>query len=209
MKAEQVTKIILKIAQVIEENKLYLTELDAAIGDGDHGLNLSKGFSAVKEKLLSLNSKNISEILKVTGMALVSSVGGASGPLYGTAFMKASVAVKDKEEININDFSAMLEEALNGIKMRGKSNFGEKTMIDAIEPALNKLKVDISNNLDTVICLNNLYLEAQKGAEGTRDIIATKGRASYLGDRSLGHQDAGATSSYLILKTIYEEVKNS
>ncbi|MGL5313305.1 MAG: dihydroxyacetone kinase subunit DhaL [Peptostreptococcaceae bacterium] len=209
MKAEQLTRIIFKIAEVIEENKLYLTELDAAIGDGDHGLNLSKGFNAVREKLSNYNGNDISEILKNTGMALVSSVGGASGPLYGTAFMKASVPVKGKEEININDFSFMLEEALNGIKMRGKSNLGEKTMIDAIEPALNKLKIDISNNIDAVTCLSNLYVEAQKGAEKTKDIIATKGRASYLGDRSLGHQDAGATSSYLILKTIYEEVKNS
>lgn len=209
MKADKVVDIILKIGEVIEENKLYLTELDAVIGDGDHGLNLSKGFRAVKEKLSLINSDDISEVLKTTGMALVSSVGGASGPLYGTAFMKASMAVKDKEEIDINYFCIMMEEALNGIKIRGKSNIGEKTMIDAIEPALNKLKIDIKNNLDTITCLNNLYIEAKNGAQGTKDIVATKGRASYLGDRSIGHQDAGATSSYLIFKTIYEEVKNS
>ncbi|MGL6106465.1 dihydroxyacetone kinase subunit DhaL [Romboutsia sp.] len=209
MKSEQLIQIINKIGEVIEENKLYLTELDATIGDGDHGLNLSKGFKAVKEKLATLNTSSISEVLKTTGMALVSSVGGASGPLYGTAFMKASMVVNNKEEIDINDLEKMLEEALNGVKMRGKSQFGEKTMIDAIEPALNKLKSDISNNLDVITCLENMSNEALKGTEATKNIIATKGRASYLGERSIGHQDAGATSSYLILKTIYEEVKNS
>lgn len=209
MNVKQVINVLYKIADVIEDNKLYLTELDAAIGDGDHGLNLSKGFNAVKDKLTTVNTDNISEILRIVGMALVSSVGGASGPLYGTAFIKASMAVKDKVEINVNDFYIMLEEALDGIKMRGKSSLGEKTMIDAIEPALNQLKIDISNNLDTIECLEHLQSEALKGAEGTKDIVATKGRASYLGERSLGHQDAGATSSYLIFKTIYDEVKSS
>lgn len=209
MKSEQLIHIIERIGQVIEENKLYLSELDASIGDGDHGLNLSKGFNAVKEKLESLNTTNISEVLKITGMALVSSVGGASGPLYGTAFMKASMAVNNKEEIDIYDFEKMLEYALDGIKMRGKSQLGEKTMIDAIEPALVKLKSDLSNKSDIVTCLENMSNEALKGVEGTKNIVATKGRASYLGDRSIGHQDAGATSSYLILKTIYEEVKKS
>lgn len=202
----QVIEILNKISKVIDENKVFLTELDAAIGDGDHGLNMSKGFTAVKEKIKDDNGSNIGDTLKKTGMALVSNVGGAAGPLYGTAFMKAAVAVNGKESVDINDFIKMLEEALAGIKMRGKAQLGEKTMIDAIEPALEALKSSVTSGLGTVEALKKSKDAALEGVENTKKIIATKGRASYLGERSIGHQDAGATSSYLILNTIYEEV---
>lgn len=173
MDSKKVIEILIKISEKIDKNKEYLTELDAAIGDGDHGLNMSKGFKAVSDKLKAEEDDNIGNIFKNTGMTLVSNVGGASGPLYGTAFMKASMALKDKNEIDINDFLSALKLALEGIKSRGKSTEGEKTMIDALSPA----------------------------------IKATKGRASYLGDRSIGHQDPGATSCFYILETIYEEAK--
>lgn len=203
----QIIEILNRISEVMNENKLYLSELDAAIGDGDHGINMSKGFQAVKEKIKDENGSNIGDILKKTGMALVVNVGGASGPLYGTAFMKAAVPVNDKESVDINDLQKMLEEALAGIKMRGKAEKEEKTMIDAIEPALESLKESIEKGVNVLEALMNMKEAALKGVEHTKEIAATKGRASYLGERSIGHQDAGATSSYYILNVIYEEVK--
>lgn len=202
----QVIEILNKIGEVIDENKAFLTELDAAIGDGDHGLNMSKGFTAVKEKIKDDSGSNIGDTLKKTGMALVSNVGGAAGPLYGTAFMKAAAAVNGKNSIDISDFVKIMEEALAGVKMRGKAELGEKTMIDAIQPALEALKTSVTLGLSTVEALEKSKNAALEGVEHTKKIIATKGRASYLGERSIGHQDAGATSSYLILNTIYEEV---
>lgn len=146
----------------------------------------------------------IGGILKKSGMALVSNVGGASGPLYGTAFMKAAVSVNGKSEVDINDFANMLDEALEGIKMRGKGQADDKTMIDAIEPALKSIKEGIDSGLEAKEILKVAKEAAYKGVEHTKEIIAKKGRASYLGERSLGHQDAGATSSAIILETIYE-----
>ena len=204
----QVILILNKIANVIEENKSWLTELDAVIGDGDHGLNMNRGFTAVKDKLKSDNGSNIGETLKKTGMTLVSTVGGASGPLYGTAFMKAAVEVSGKSTIDIEDFIEILEAALVGVKLRGKAAIGEKTMVDAIEPAINAMKKAIKVGSTPVEILRLGKDAAMQGVEYTKTIIATKGRASYLGERSIGHQDAGATSSYLILNTIYEEVKS-
>ncbi|QAT40579.1 dihydroxyacetone kinase subunit DhaL [Clostridium sp. JN-9] len=204
----QVIQILNKIGDALDENKQYLSELDAAIGDGDHGINMSKGFNAVKEKIKDDNGENIGNTLKKTGMALVSNVGGASGPLYGTAFMKAGAEVNGKSSIDISDFMKIMEAALAGIKMRGKAVKGEKTMIDAIEPAIDAGRSALDQGLSALDTLEKMQESALKGVEYTKTIIATKGRASYLGERSIGHQDAGATSSYIILNTIYEEVKN-
>jgi dihydroxyacetone kinase-like protein len=201
----QIINILNRIKEVIESEKLYLSELDAAIGDGDHGLNMSKGFNELVEKIKEDQQEPISNILKKSGMALISNVGGASGPLYGTAFMKAATVVEGKSQIDIHDFINMIEEALNGIKARGKSESGEKTMIDSIQPALEALKQSVNNDL-VDDALKSMVEAAKEGVEYTKTIIATKGRASYLGERSIGHQDPGATSSYIILKTIYEEV---
>ncbi|WP_102401869.1 dihydroxyacetone kinase subunit DhaL [Haloimpatiens massiliensis] len=206
IKGKRVIEILEKISDKMDENKAYLSELDATIGDGDHGLNMSKGFKAVVEKLKDDDGSDVAGILKKAGMALVSNVGGASGPLYGTAFMKASAAVSGKAEIDINDFVKILEEALEGIKMRGKGQVGEKTMIDAIEPALNATREGIEKGLETKEVLRLAKEAAYEGVEYTKEIIAKKGRASYLGERSIGHQDAGATSSAIIIETIYEEI---
>lgn len=206
IQGKRVIEILEKISDKMDENKAYLSELDATIGDGDHGLNMSKGFKAVVEKLKDDDGSDVAGILKKAGMALVSNVGGASGPLYGTAFMKASAAVSGKAEIDINDFVKILEEALEGIKMRGKGQVGEKTMIDAIEPALNATREGIEKGLETKEVLRLAKEAAYEGVEYTKEIIAKKGRASYLGERSIGHQDAGATSSAIIIETIYEEI---
>jgi len=203
----KIKEILKSIDKVLDNNKLYLSELDAKIGDGDHGLNMNKGFKAVVQKIDTMPDNDIGNIIKGSGMALVSNVGGASGPLYGTAFMKASISVEGKYEVSIEDFIKMLEEALGGIKMRGKSTLGEKTMIDALEPALEQGKIALANGLSYKEILFNIQNSAYEGMIGTKNIIATKGRASYLGERSIGHQDAGATSMYLILKTIYEEIQ--
>ena len=207
MDSKKVIEILIKISEKIDKNKEYLTELDAAIGDGDHGLNMSKGFNAVSDKLKAEEDDNIGNILKKTGMTLVSNVGGASGPLYGTAFMKASMALKDRNEIDINDFLSALKLALEGIKSRGKSTEGEKTMIDALSPAIKSMEDSIKNGDSYIEVLEKGKDAALEGVEFTKTIKATKGRASYLGDRSIGHQDPGATSCFYILETIYEEAK--
>ena len=207
MYSKKVIEILIKVSEKIDKNKEYLTELDAAIGDGDHGLNMSKGFNAVSDKLKAEEDDNIGNILKNTGMTLVSNVGGASGPLYGTAFMKASMALKDKNEIDINDFLSALKLALEGIKSRGKSTEGEKTMIDALSPAIKSMEDSIKNGDSYIEVLEKGKDAALEGVEFTKTIKATKGRASYLGDRSIGHQDPGATSCFYILETIYEEAK--
>lgn len=204
---KKLIEVLGKISEKIELNKGYLSELDATIGDGDHGINMSKGFKAVVEKLKDDNEEDVSLILKKTGMALVSTVGGASGPLYGTAFMKAAISVNGKSQIDINDFKNIMNEALDGVKMRGKGECGDKTMIDAIHPAFEALKSGIKNNLDTLEIVRLMKEAAFEGVLYTKTIVAKKGRASYLGERSIGHQDAGATSSYLMIETIYESLK--
>lgn len=202
----KVIDILGKVTEVISQNKDYLTELDAAIGDGDHGLNMDKGLKAVMSKLEAHDGNNIGDILRQAGMTLVSSVGGASGPLYGTAFMKGSMIVNNKSEIDINDFLNILKVALDGIKQRGHATECEKTMIDALSPAVVELEKAIQDGDLDKSALNRAVNKAKEGVEFTKTIKATKGRASYLGDRSIGHADAGATSMYLILKTISEEV---
>ncbi|MCS6131346.1 dihydroxyacetone kinase subunit L [Clostridium botulinum] len=203
---KEVKDILVKVEKVIEENKLYLSELDAAIGDGDHGLNMNKGFKAVVEKIKDLPEDDLGNIFKNSGMALVSNVGGASGPLYGTAFMKAAMVVNKKSEMDINDFIKVLEEALGGIKMRGKGQEGEKTMIDTLSPAIEAGNKSIGENKSVKEVLLEIKEAAKNGMEHTKEIVATKGRASYVGERSIGHIDAGATSMYLILNTIVEEL---
>lgn len=201
---EKVIQVILSISAVIEEKKLYLTQLDAAIGDGDHGLNMAKGFNAAKAKLEEGTFATPSDVLKAVGMALISKVGGAAGPLYGTAFMNASKVVAGKEEIGMEDMVSMLESGLEGIKMRGKASRGDKTMIDALEPALEALKNSVEAGASPKVAMESAAKAAEEGVAFTKTIKANKGRAAYLGDRSIGHIDPGATSSFVILKTIAE-----
>lgn len=200
MTKEKLIKLINDIADKIEENKDYLTDLDSAIADGDHGINMARGFSAVKEKLKTVEDKDCGTILKTVGMTLVSTVGGAAGPLYGTAFMKAGMAVQGKEEISGEDFIKMMEEAINGVKMRGKSEAGEKTMLDSMIPAYDAFKEGLSGGAKEA--MEKALKASADGVEYTKTIKATKGRASYIGDRSIGHQDPGATSFTYIMECI-------
>lgn len=201
---KQMAAIIEGMAKKIEAEKEYLTELDNEIGDGDHGINLARGFEAVEKKLPSLAGGDIGALLKGVGMQLVSTVGGASGPLYGTAFMKAGMACKGLTEIDGPAFVKAMEAAVDGIKMRGKATEGEKTMLDALCPALKVMQDDVAAGKSLKEALQDAAQAAEKGVEYTKTIIATKGRAGYLGERSLGHQDPGATSSLYLLQVLAE-----
>ncbi|MDD4691408.1 MAG: dihydroxyacetone kinase subunit DhaL [Eubacterium aggregans] len=183
----------------MEEHRQALTDMDQAIGDGDHGINMNRGMKAVEEKIDAVVDKPIADILKSVGMTLVSTVGGASGPLYGTAFMKAGMAMKGKEELSASDISEMFDAAIAGIISRGKATTGEKTMLDALVPAKDAYNAAIAEGKSITDALVDAEDAAWKGVEYTKTIIATKGRASYLGERSIGFQDPGATSvTYLI-----------
>lgn len=203
---KKLIEILDRIADVIEENKLMLTELDAAIGDGDHGINMSRGFHAVREKLKDDDGSDIGIILKKAGMALVSNVGGAAGPLYGTAFLKAGAVVEGKQTVDVADLENMLKAALEGIKMRGHAEPKDKTMVDAAEEALNALNSSNAAGESPQQAIKAAVDAAYLGLENTKDMIARKGRASYLAERSIGHKDAGAASFALILKTIFDEL---
>ena len=186
--------------RVLAENKDYLTQLDSDIGDADHGANMDRGFKSVLAKLPTVADKDIGTLFKSVGMTLVSTVGGASGPLYGTFFMQAGTSAANKMELSAADWAAALESALNGVIARGKASPGDKTMVDALTPALNAFKQAMTDGIDLGECLRRSAAGAEQGMKDTIPLVARKGRASYLGERSAGHQDPGATSSFLILK---------
>ncbi|NLM05216.1 MAG: dihydroxyacetone kinase subunit L [Clostridiales bacterium] len=194
--------ILSEMADVIKENRGLLTDLDQAIGDGDHGINLDRGFSALKESLDSLKDKDCASILNSAAMVFISKVGGASGPLYGTAFMRAGKEIAGKENITGEDAINMFNAAIEGIMKRGKSDKGDKTMLDTLIPAFEAFKSAIENGDDFESISEKTLEAAKEGLEYTKTIAARKGRANYLGERSIGHQDPGATSSYLMLKVI-------
>lgn len=206
---DQVLDFVRLFGSKMAEHRQALTDFDQAIGDGDHGINMSRGFKAVGEKLPTFEEKGIDDILKNVGMTLVSTVGGASGPLYGTAFMKAGMSAKGKEELSNDDLILAFEEALGGIKFRGKAVAGEKTMLDSLIPAIDAIKKDISEGKTMTVALEDAEKAAWDGVEYTKTIIATKGRASYLGERSIGHQDPGATSMAYLLQAAKEVAQKS
>lgn len=195
-------------AQNLVASKELLDDLDRPIGDSDHGVNMARGFSLVLEKFETLESKSISEILNGIAMILISNVGGASGPLYGTAFMKAAKSTKGKESLTGQDLVEVYEAVIEGIIMRGKAERGCKTMLDAIIPAYEAFKSAVEKGETIQTAANSATTAAEEGVEYTKTIIATKGRASYLGARSIGHQDPGATSSTIILKTFSDYLSN-
>lgn len=198
-------EIIKAVGNAVIEQKQFLTDLDQAIGDGDHGINMARGFESVFTKIDALgDGKDIGTILKTVGMGLISSVGGASGPLYGTAFMRAAVPANGKTEIDLDTAILMIEAALKGIQDRGKAQPGEKTMVDALIPIRDAFINGKDAGKTLIECLAEAVKAAENGVEYTKTIIATKGRASYLGERSLGHQDPGATSLTVMTKALYE-----
>lgn len=202
MELETLVSVISQMQKNIAENREYLSDLDRAIGDGDHGINMDRGFREVMKKLESSSVNTPADLLRTVGMTLAFKVGGAAGPLYGTAFMKASEAVKGKETLLLDDLLPMLELAIEGIQLRGKAVRGEKTMLDALIPAKEALDQALAEGLAGDDALDAMIKAAEEGAEYTKTIIATKGRASYVGERSIGHMDPGAASSCLLLHAI-------
>jgi phosphoenolpyruvate---glycerone phosphotransferase subunit DhaL len=189
-------------AATLAENKGYLTELDSAIGDADHGINMDRGFQAVLGKLDSAAPGDIGGLFKVVGMTLVSTVGGAGGPLYGTLFLQLGAATAGKSEIAPEDWSAALDGAVSGVQARGKAEPGDKTMVDALIPARDAFAAALADGADLPAALRRSADAAEGGMRATIPLVARKGRASYLGERSADHQDPGATSSALLLRTV-------
>lgn len=191
-----------KLNEVYTEKKEYLTELDAAIGDADHGINMNRGFGKVAEKLPTVEDKDIGTILKTVGMTLMSSVGGASGPLYGTFWMKGGMLLAGKEELTPEDFQKFIEAGVEGIKQRGRPELGDKTMYDFWAPVLECIDAEVGKGADIPAIVEAALPVGEKALADTIPLQARKGRASYLGERSIGHQDPGATSSYYMLETL-------
>ena len=201
---DDILRWIRAFAAEVEANKEQLTQLDSAIGDGDHGINMQRGMSAVLGKVDAGEESDIGALLKTVGMTLVSTVGGAGGPLYGTLFMQMGMAVSGKEELSPDDWAAALEAAVTGVQARGKAEPGDKTMIDALIPGRDALKAALAEGATFEDALRQSADAADQGMRDTVPLVAKKGRASYLGERSAGHQDPGATSSHLLLEAAAE-----
>ncbi len=193
-----------KSAKVLAENRAYLTDLDSPIGDADHGNNMDRGYKAVLEKLPE--SDDIGELLKAVAMALISKVGGAAGPLYGTLFLQASKPLTGVREMDGAALAQFFDDAVAGVKMRGRSDAGMKTMLDTLIPAAEAFRQANGDGDDLAAALRAAVDAAEAGMKATIPMRAQRGRASYLGERSIGHQDPGATSSYLILQALADVV---
>ena len=202
---DDVVRWIRAFAADVSANKEQLTQLDAAVGDGDHGINMDRGMSAVLAKLdAATEEQDIGALLKTVGMTLVSTVGGAGGPLYGTLFLQMGTAVSGKDQLDPDDWAAALEAGIAGVQARGKAEPGDKTMIDALIPGRGALKSALAEGASFEDALRQSADAAGQGMRDTIPLVARKGRASYLGERSAGHQDPGATSSHLLLEAAAE-----
>ncbi len=193
---------IAEIAAVVEAQRDHLTQLDSAIGDADHGINLARGFGAVQAALAQAATPTPGSVLLLTGSTLISKVGGASGPLYGTAFRRASKALGDEPEVDLAALAGALEAALSGVQKLGAAREGEKTMVDALAPAVSAFNKAVAEGASAGDALAALTDAADAGAQATISMQALKGRASYLGPRSVGHEDPGAASTALILHAL-------
>ncbi len=191
---------------LVTENKDYLTDLDAAIGDADHGINMERGFSEVTARLPALEAQDVGALLKSVGMTLLSKVGGASGPLYGTLFMRLAMVTTGKEALTADELFQGLASGVEGIQQRGSSKPGEKTMVDALVPAIDALGQALGADTTPAKPCARATVAAEEGMKATIPMQATKGRASYLGPRSIGHQDPGATSAYLLIKAAADAI---
>ena len=201
---DDVVRWIRAFADAIAENKDSLTELDSAIGDADHGINMNRGMTAVMAKLDGGGSADVGALLKTVGMTLVSSVGGAGGPLYGTLFLRLGAAADGKNELTDEDWVAMVSAGVEGVQSRGKAEPNDKTMVDALIPARDALAAAVAAGEPFADALRAASAAAEEGMKATIPLVARKGRASYLGERSAGHQDPGATSSWLLMRTAAE-----
>ena len=186
-------------AGLVAENKDSLTDLDAAIGDGDHGSNMDRGMRAVVAALDDTTQVTASALFNKVGMTVVSTVGGASGPLFGTMFLRMGAALGDTAEVSLSELATALRAGLGGVVARGKAEPGDKTMYDALAPAVDALEAAASAGVDKADALKLALAAAENGRDATTPMLARKGRASYLGERSVGHQDPGATTVALLM----------
>jgi len=200
-----VTSIINVMIKTVIENESYFCELDSKAGDGDFGASLAKGFKSVKENWEDINKEDIGKFMRACGMIIIEECGGASGPIWGGAFLAAGRYAKGKEEINIKELSELGQSMVDGVQKRGGAKLGDKTLLDAFIPAVESLKTSASRNEDIVSAVKKSVEAASKGAESTKEIVALKGRASYVGERSLGFPDAGAVAIAVILKDILDK----
>ena len=200
--------IVERIQATMAEYAAELTQLDSDIGDGDHGTNMNRGFTAALAKVRDLEDQSLASVTKTVAMTLISTVGGAAGPLYGTAFLRASTALGDSNEIDTEKLAAVMAAALEGVQARGKATTNEKTMVDALSPVVDTLKAAAADGTAPRAALDQAVEAARIGMEATIPMLATKGRASYLGERSIGHQDPGATSTYYLLRAIADAVND-
>jgi len=199
MDLAQLTAWVREYARVIGENAQFLTDLDAAIGDADHGINMDRGMTAVLAALDEATPADMSALCKEVGMTLVKSVGGASGPLYGTFFLRMAGALGADENVDAADFAKALRAGVEGVVQRGRAEAGDKTMFDALAPGLDALDSALASGGDLAVALADATVAAEKGRDATESMVARKGRASYLGQRSVGHVDPGATSAAMLI----------
>ena len=197
----QMLKALESMCDTIENEKEYLSDLDGAIGDGDHGVNMAKCFREVKKKLAESSAEDVGTLFKDVGMVVMNSVGGAMGALYGTFFLKLSQESVGKAEVNLNDLVAIFQAGEQGILDIGKANLGDKTLIDTLSPAVRAIEAAEKEGKTLAGALADFEQAAKQGMEATKDMLAKMGRASRLGERTIGHQDAGATSCYFILRS--------
>ena len=201
---ERARTFVTLFGPAMEANKEYLTELDSAIGDGDHGINMDRGMRAVLPKLEQLEQKDVASLFRTVAMTLISTVGGASGPLYGTLFLQMGTSLKGVGEVTPNDWASALTAAVAAVRARGKAEPGDKTMLDALLPASKRLQDGLGSGETFEVALAAAEEAAHQGALATVPLVAHRGRASYLGERSAGHQDPGATSSWMLMKAARE-----
>jgi dihydroxyacetone kinase-like protein len=205
LEAETVLRWLRDCAGIFVAHKDELTALDSAIGDGDHGANMARGFTAVDKKLDGLKGSDLGAVFKTVAMTLISTVGGASGPLYGTFFLKAAEKAAGKAALDPQELFDAFQHGLDGLMARGKAVVGEKTMVDALVPAIAALKPIDHDSISAA--LDRAVAAAQKGAASAVPLVATKGRASYLGERSANHPDPGCASSVLLLQSLREAAR--
>ena len=200
--ASQMLKALEAMCDTIETEKEYLSELDGAIGDGDHGVNMAKCFREVKKKLAESTGADMNTLFNNVGMVVLNSVGGAMGALYGTFFLKMAQESAGNEDLGLSDLVRMFQTAEQGILDIGKASLGDKTLLDTLSPAVRALEQGEKSGASLQEALTSFEQAAQKGMESTKDMLAKMGRASRLGERTIGHQDAGATSCYFILRSL-------
>lgn len=204
---DQLVSWLSRFRDLVTEQQSYLTDLDSAIGDADHGANMTRGMTAVMEKIGAAPAAAVDELFKSVGMTLVTSVGGASGPLYGTFFLRMGMTAGPVTSLDGAGMSAALRAGLEGVVARGKAEAGDKTMFDAMAPALDAWDETLGGGGDLVAAASAAFAAAEAGRDATIPLVARKGRASYLGERSAGHLDPGATSTALLFQALADTLK--